>query len=375
MSIIPPKKRITNIQDFDTRLLEKMLKEGMLNKDVSEDGKLVIYSYTNNCIYAKEWNEVTRNLRGHTFDTATGEIVALAFPKFFNLFEYEGEQRVAFSRKKIYKCYEKVDGVLLIIHFYDGKWYMHTKGKFDTPPAHKGKEILKQKYTLEAVNKHYTLLTEILSPDYKIIIDYGDEDKLMLLSAYNLETGKELKHEELVHLSEITGIPLVKSFDYTLAEMERLRMELSKDFEGFVVRFTDDERLKIKSDEYMRVAELVSNLTPLNLWKNMKNGKVKKEVLIMIPEEFREKADSMVAELEKQYQEEWRKRTDEFACFIAEVVYETKLYPEDKEFRKQMGLRMDRLQYKHTVFSILDEKWEIVDKYIMQYIRPTDNEL
>jgi hypothetical protein len=266
-----------------------------------------------------------------------------------------------------------VHNSLGIIYYYDGGWRVNTRGRFDSPQAKKGLEILKEKYDLSHIDKSYTLLVEILTQEFKIIIDYG-EDKLVLLSAFGTPNNRELKDSELQEISKQTNLPMVESYDYNITQLNELRSTLTKDFEGFVIRYEDNLRIKIKSDEYMKVALLVENLTPLRLWKNMKNGKVKEDVLILIPEEFKEKAKKLSIILEKQYKEEKQKRINEYNQFIIEVKEETGLNEDDPLFRKEMGMRFKRLKYKNSVFLIMDKKEGKMDFYLMECIRPTENE-
>src|SRR4030095_2830850 len=69
------------------RRREEYVVAGLLRTDRTDDGRLAIYTYTDQCVYENAWDEVTRNSRGHIFDLQTGECVAWAFPKFFNLGE------------------------------------------------------------------------------------------------------------------------------------------------------------------------------------------------------------------------------------------------------------------------------------------------
>ena len=47
-------------------------------------GHLIGFKYTNETIYAQDWDEVTLNARGIAFNELTGEVVARPFKKFFN---------------------------------------------------------------------------------------------------------------------------------------------------------------------------------------------------------------------------------------------------------------------------------------------------
>src|SRR5262249_54481183 len=67
--------------------IEEYVKAGLLRTDRTDDGRLAIYTYTDQCVYTSAWDDITRNARGHIYDLQTGECIAWAFPKFFNLGE------------------------------------------------------------------------------------------------------------------------------------------------------------------------------------------------------------------------------------------------------------------------------------------------
>ena len=73
--------------------------------------------------------------------------------------------------------------------------------------------------------------------------------------------------------------------------------------EGFVVRFSDGTRIKIKSKRYFEIAKIISNLTPKAVFDSMKNGLVPLEYLQKIPEEFRDEINHTRMDLEHQYHE------------------------------------------------------------------------
>jgi RNA ligase len=362
-----------NLSDYGLSLVKGMIDKGMLYRYISSEGNLELYNYTPKCIYEKEWNKATLNLRGEVFERWSGKLIAKTFPKFFNFSEHNPKEKKRILRKEIYKCYEKVDGVLGIIYNYKG-WKLNTRGRFKSPQAIKGFKILKQKYDLSDINKNLTLLVEIISPKFRIVVDYGKEERLVLLSAYNRNNGKELKDYRLDDISEKTGLPLVKRFDYSIKKVLDLKSELPKDFEGFVIRFKDDSRVKIKSEEYLKIAQIVENLTPLTLWKNMEYGKVRKDALIEIPEEYREKANKIRKKLEDQYKREMEKRKKVYEGLITKIMNETDLKPKEEGFRKEMGLRMRKLdKYKHSIFLFYEEKWGKLDYFIMKRIKPKGN--
>src|SRR5207249_3478205 len=72
-------------------------------------------------------------------------------------------------------------------------------------------------------------------------------------------------------------------------------------FEGFVIRFADGRRVKVKTEWYLQIAKIMSNLTPIAVWEVMRGGKVPDSYLVQVPEELRPVAEKYQAILEGQY--------------------------------------------------------------------------
>jgi len=67
--------------------------------------------------------------------------------------------------------------------------------------------------------------------------------------------------------------------------------------EGFVIRFSDGLRLKLKGDEYRRIHSLISRCTPLAMWEAMQSGDDLEAIRRDLPEEFWKDFDAIIANL------------------------------------------------------------------------------
>jgi len=337
---------------------EEEVKKKNLRKSVKQD--LVLYNYTDQCVFNKEWNEVTRHSRGIIMDRNTGKFVAIPFPKFFNLSE-QHETRIENLPDEPYTVSKKMDGSLGIIYFHKDKWNVATRGSFESEQAKRAEEILK-KYDMTEIPTELTLLVEIIYPENKIVANYGDDEKLVLLSAVNVETQKEVDRNTCELINRDSGIELVEEYDYTIDEMIELQKTLPKDEEGFVVRFESGLRVKIKGDEYCKIHRLISHMTPLAFWNSMDNGKVKVEYIQELPEEFRKEAEDLTERLEYEYKDTLK---------YIHKCYD--LAPTDSA--KELGLYVQNSLPKHggAFFSIFNNDKERLDKYVSKYIRPTGN--
>jgi len=73
------------------------------------------------------------------------------------------------------------------------------------------------------------------------------------------------------------------SFDnYT--EIQKLNWENQ---EGFVVRFSNGERCKIKFDDYVKLHRILTNCSSYDVWENLMTfGKIPEDMLKDVPDEF-----------------------------------------------------------------------------------------
>lgn len=352
---------------YDVEKFEEFYKQGYLRK--SEKGDLVLYGYTEKTTFDRHWNEYTRAARGLILEKSTGKVIAKPFPKFFNMGEMEETFLVNLPMGMNYTSFEKVDGSLGIIFNHDGQWQIATRGSFYSEQAQKGAELLK-KYDLSAINSATTLLAEIIYPANKIIVDYGQEEKLVLIGAYDTGSGHEFNPATVLQFSQQTGMPHAKLFAYSIMDMVELQKTLPKDEEGFVVRFDNGLRVKIKGEEYLRIAKMLSHMSPISFWESMVDGKVPREYLAQLPEEFKKEFESIVETLESQFKVTLEEvKQDSYALPTREL---------SPEGRKSIGIFLrDTAEVKHksAMFPLLEGKMGVVTKYVMKQIRPDGNDL
>lgn len=352
---------------YDLNAFEDLVRHGYLRK--AEKGDLVLYGYTDQTTFERAWQtKYTLHARGIIFNKKTGKIVAKPFPKFFNLGEMESVSLLNLP-KEPYSVYEKADGSLGIVFFYEGRWQIATRGSFSSEQAIKGAELLK-KYQMSYLDRNDTYLVEIIYPDNKIIVDYKGEEKLVMLGGYRTDSGHEVDWSWLADTANLIGMPHAKTYNYTIEEMIELQKTLPKDDEGFVVRFESGLRVKIKGAEYMRIAKMISQMSPLSFWEAMKDGTVGREYVQQLPEEFRKEYEPMIEKLEQQY-----------AQVMAEINVDYQNLPKvdyaTKEGKKIVALflqgRYHGFKHPSAMFSMIDGKNSHVQKYVMKLIRPTGN--
>lgn len=261
------------------------------------NGDYALYCYTQRATYERAWDRFTTLARGLILDRKRQVVAATPFEKFFNL----GERAEPIPETP-FDVLEKVDGSLIII-WHDGEdWRCCTKGSFDSAQARSARAWLRETGSDVLLTERDTYLAEWVAPDNRIVVPY-DKPELVLLSVFTDE-GWEWSYPLLEGVADRLGWRLAKRHDFaSLTDLVTHAQRLPVTEEGFVVRFENGLRLKIKGDEYRRVHALISNCTPLAMWEAMLAGDNLENVRRELPEEFWGDFDAIVATLTGQVDE------------------------------------------------------------------------
>jgi len=180
--------------------------------------------------------------------------------------------------------------------------WVSSRGSFHSDGARWASDFIQTK-NLSFLPDDVTLVFEIITPDQKIILDYKGEKTLYILAAFNRHTGDEYPRSKVEEWARLAGLPVVQKHDsLRIEDCMRLAKEM-EGREGFVIRFSDGRRVKVKTDWYCRIAKIMSNMTPISLWECMKDGRIPEERMREIPEELRPLAETYKAKIEGQFSE------------------------------------------------------------------------
>jgi len=259
--------------------LEKYYQDGLLLKQTHPNYDLTIWNYSPKVQYDRLWDDITIQCRG-LVTNSEGKIIARPFKKFFNYEEHSPED----IPNEEFVVYEKLDGSLGILFNYQNEWILATRGSFTSPQAIKGKEIL-SKHDISAWRKDNTYLFEIIYPENRIVVDYGDEEKLVVIGGIHTETGEEIPDSGLFWTQD-SGFEIVLTYKTWGEGYDILKEEISKDKEGYVIRFKNGFRMKVKGEEYKRLHRILTNISNRDIWEYLKEGKPFDEILDKVPDEF-----------------------------------------------------------------------------------------
>lgn len=322
-------------------LLKQMISEKLVSVHKHRDADLFIYNYTPAVQYDRLWNEITLQTRGLILDGEMN-IVARPFPKFFNLEEHKPEE----IPNQLFDVFEKMDGSLGILFFLNDIPNIATRGSFESEQAKHATKILhtKYKHTFDKLNKNKTYLFEIIYPENRIVVDYGLLDDIILLTIIDNKTGKES--------IENIGFPIVKRYD-GINNLEELKSIEENNREGFVVRFKNGFRCKVKFDEYVRLHRIITGVSNIAIWEYLSEGKSFDELLEKVPDEFYS----------------WVKQTQEILVEeFDNILLECKSVFKEFETRKETALYFQTQKFPSVLFGMLDGK--NINKNIWGIIRP-----
>lgn len=222
-------------------------------------------------------NELVREARGIILQKGTWDIVCLPFSKFFNF----GEPN-AFSLNLLNSTIiEKIDGSIIKVYFYKGKWRVATNGTIEAEDATTYddkttfKDLFFDVFTLDkfeeltsSLYKDTTYLFELIHPMNRVVVDYHEKKELIFIGARcNIslidDNIFELQYKFVDQFDEIRLPKLYAINIHDLSELSAIADKANisgADFEGFVVAEANDfeivGRVKIKSPKYLKLHRL-----------------------------------------------------------------------------------------------------------------------
>jgi RNA ligase len=246
-----------------------------------------LWRYSNRCVFDRMWTPLTVLARGLILDMAARRVVATPFPKFFNLGEDGGG-----LPEKPFDVFEKLDGSLIIIFWHRGRWRAATRGAFESEQALWATDQLKNA-DLSGLTPGATYLAEAIYPENKIVVQY-ESAALVMLGGY-AEDGQELSYQDVQQVSKAIGWRAAERYTFaSIIDMMTHVATLPKDKEGYVLRFVDGQRIKLKGAEYRRIHALISNVTPLAVLGMMQAGDDLIAIRRELPEEYWTDFDDIV---------------------------------------------------------------------------------
>ncbi len=299
---------------------------------------MTLLNYTNAAMWEGNWPWLERVCRGLIIGS-NGEIVARPFDKFFNWLERGMEEHT--TNAPIQRVYEKIDGSLGILYRSKGRYAIATRGSFGSDQAKWATEYYRTHFGHLEIPQEWTLLFEIVYPDNRVVVDYGNYEGLMFLDARDRFSG-----EYIADAGEIADfchfdMPQVCHFD-SIDQLVKARESLPLSKEGWVVVFEDGQRFKFKGDEYLRLHRLIHGISLKKLYEVTTAG-LYDQYRESIPEEFAGQLDDWYDDLMAEVR-------------FGEVEITGRYAGADKSSRKAYALSVKDSPYSGCLFRLFDKK-------------------
>lgn len=336
----------------------------------SEDPSLTLTCYNKNCFYDFLWSPITKKTRGLCFNNETLKQVNNPLEKIFNIGEVPETELTAVKnnlKTKSYIVMDKSNGHMVSLFKYNGKWILTTKGSFDHEFLVKDREILSGfisflECSMSPIMNSYTYCFEIIA-DYDKHTMYEQQSQMygenvaVLLCVKNFD--RDLNYMQMYDIvnSSAKSIKLIKLINIQNKPIEEWFEH--KNIEGYVIRFIDNQRVKVKTKEYMFLRYL----------KDFKSGKAFKALF----KEHGMDYDSAIQDIPEEYYTWYLKvcrdykvycKSLELICVrhLTRIIMKNDINASDEKIAmKQIAEIIKDHKYKHHMFTYA-RNGEINDK-------------
>lgn len=205
------------------------------------------------------WTQENKIFRSSVWNSS-GELVSAGFPKFTNWGENPDQFPVPKSLKNT-SIVEKIDGSLLIVSKYKGHTILRTRGTVDATKLDNGHEleIFKKTILPKLLSDDWgvntwgcSVLFEWVSPNQRIILNYGDEPNWYLVGLVDHKDYSLGSQIFLQSMASNLGLNRPASYEFPTVESLIEDVELWKGKEGVCVYSNDGQTIhKVKGMWYL----------------------------------------------------------------------------------------------------------------------------
>ena len=257
------------------------------NLTINDDGGFIMLKYSQ--IDSDFSNELVRECRGIILD-GSFNAVCVPFFKFANYGEPYADD-IDWAKARVE---EKIDGSLIKVWNYEGRWIISTNGTIFAEKAHIGSQYDERSdarfanfgelfyaaaeiagLDIASLNPECTYMFELCSPYNRIVVPH-EEIKIYHIGTRVNATCRELDVD--------IGITKPRSYACnTLDELIEMASKLRYCEEGYVVRDESYRRIKVKSPAYVAIHHLISDMSDKRLLGLIRSNETE-EFLTYFPE-------------------------------------------------------------------------------------------
>jgi RNA ligase len=334
---------MTNLP-FDPQTLPALIEQGYILRQTHPSLPLTIYNYAAKAQFDRYWVPATLHCRGLVLDEYY-QPIARPLPKFFNLQEYQGN-----LPDGVPNIYEKLDGSLIILFYYQGQWEVASRGSFTSEQAQKARGLFANyQADVDRLDRSHTYLFEIIYPSNRIVVDYGDVERLVLLAVVHTQTGVELDCEAVSWIDRAETYPAtalpewIKTIDEQQAELNN--------HEGFILKWPNGFRLKYKLADYVRLHRIITRVQAKDIWECLSQNQNLEQFLDSVPDEFYNWVKDTKLELETKYQEIETECQNVFKDLGERR--ETAMYFQTQKYPGVLFLMLDQRDYTQVIWKLI----------------------
>ncbi|WP_310489147.1 RNA ligase [Chamaesiphon sp. VAR_69_metabat_338] len=334
---------------FDPQTLPTLIEHGYIACQTHPSLPLKIYNYTAKAQFDRHWVAATLHCRGLVLDDNYLP-AARPLPKFFNLSEHQGT-----LPEGVPEIYEKLDGSLIILFYYQGQWEVASRGSFASDQAKMARVLLADRQAeLNKLDREYTYLLEIIYPSNRIVVDYGAAQRLVLLAAVHTRTGAELALAQVDWIDRAQTYPATTLPEW-IKSIEATQAELANQ-EGFILKWPNGFRLKYKLADYVRLHRIITRIQSKDIWECLSQNQSLAQFLDSVPDEFYNWVKDTKLELETKY------RAIETECQQAFKDLgdrrQTAMYFQTQKYPGVLFLMLDGRDYSQVIWKLIKPGYE-----------------
>lgn len=324
-------------------------KEGYLK--ANQLGGLTLFDYTDRTALEWNWNFHTETARGLILDQA-GKVIARPWRKFFSLNERPDTSLQALPNE-VPELSEKYDGSMIVV-FYNpetNKWQACTRGSFDNKQSKVANKWLETRQSL--FNKEYTYMFELVAPWNRIVVHYAEED-MILTGIIHTESGEDWTYAMVRKWGLEHGLNSVHFETKPIADVDVDAPIVNQ--EGFVARFSNGLRVKVKYTHYILIHQIVTLWSSKKIWDVIAKGE--EPDLSTLPEEFKIWFDQNKTKMHddaRKIQRELDVIFDKTPIFSARQEY-AKYYSQWPEYGKMLMHMLDGIDCKWDIWQLVRPK-------------------
>jgi RNA ligase len=191
----------------------------------------------------------------------------------------------------------------------------------------------------------------------------------VLLGIIHTNSNREISYD---NIEDRLGNSFTLVKRYNLKESwEHLKAHNEHNREGYIIRYSNGFRMKVKFEDYVRLHRIITNISTVDVWEALRDEKALSEILDKVPDEFYDWVRSIERELRAAHED---------LLWQAHEVYEGLVKRLGDAGRKEYALALSGHHLSSIVFRFLDGRraddiaWKMVKpKWSKPFFKQNEN--